>query len=162
QSSVSSSVPMVSYAAAAAALSAAATNANSPPSTPPFPAFLLPSLCMQSLLLQSQSRILQAKEPLNLSNTSRPAKGIWSPASSCEEEEEEKRVFLSSLTCPACRANFDSSLGLQVHFSAFHAAPSPSGTTPLLSPPLTATDIHEHHHSIIHENNEGKTEKTFR
>ncbi|XP_040583258.1 uncharacterized protein [Lepeophtheirus salmonis] len=147
--------PWLSYAAAAAALAASHSQ------HPPFPAFLLPSLCMQSLLLQ-QSRLLQSKEdssPLNLSTTSlsslvtannnnnnvkfdhhRPAKGIWSPASSCEEEEEEKKScglvgapvcssnklsFLSTCPyiCPTCRAPFEHSLSLQIHFRTFHSSP---------------------------------------
>lgn len=71
-------------------------------------------LCTKrSLMMTNNNRYPGSTKP--------SAKGIWSPASSCEEENEQKSSFSDgSLSCDTCQRRFVSPTKLEVHCRKVH------------------------------------------
>lgn len=65
------------------------------------------------------------------SAASSSSKAIWSPASSCEEENEQK----NSLHCQSCQRSFSSPTKLEVHLRKVHT----SATHPQLHSPKSSS-----------------------
>ena len=55
-----------------------------------------------------------------LSKAASSSKAIWSPASSCEEENEQK----NTLHCQSCQRSFSSPTKLEVHLRKVHTTPN--------------------------------------
>lgn len=83
-----------------------------------------------SQLLQAQSTALASS-----------SKAIWSPASSCEEENRNQ------LSCAACHRSFGSPTKLELHLRKFHPASSPH---------------QHHHHSAVNVSHHGSTHRKER
>ena len=81
-----------------------------------------------SQLLQAQSTALASS-----------SKAIWSPASSCEEENRNQ------LSCAACHRSFGSPTKLELHLRKVHPASSP-----------------HHHHSAVNVSHHGSTHRKER
>ena len=83
-----------------------------------------------SQLLQAQSTALASS-----------SKAIWSPASSCEEENRNQ------LSCAACHRSFGSPTKLELHLRKVHPASSPH---------------QHHHHSAVNVSHHGSTHRKER
>ena len=61
-----------------------------------------------------------------INNNNKTNKTIWSPASSCEEENEMKMASGNGLACHTCQRHFGSPTKLELHYRKVHNHPASS------------------------------------